>query len=377
LGRKRAKGEGSVYRRKDGRWVASVTVGYNEDGSLKRKEKYAKTEKEAIEILKSIRGMENNPDNLTFGDWLDIWLKDFVEGSVSRGTYERYESNIRLHLKPTLGKKKLDKIKAFHLQNLYNQKVRSLSPRSVRYIHTTARAALEKAVQNDILIKNPAKATNPPKSESKEVKCYTAEEVKAFLSLAKKRSRYYTAFLLAATTGLRRGEILGLRWQDMDFKKETLKVNQNLSQTTRGLEFGPLKSKLSHRTLTIPRAVIKALKEHQKEQLQEKMKNRPIYKKNDLVFAGEDGSPVNPNSLTNRFKQIAKELEEKGYPRITLHSLRHSYASLALEAGTPVKTVQENLGHHSPAFTLSIYAHASDNSKRESAEKINGIFFNS
>lgn len=376
--RKRGKGEGSIIKRKDGRWSAYQTIGYIESGSPKRKYFYGKTRQEVVEKLqnyqlKNLSGNSKEPGKMTFGEWLDQWVEKYVVFSVKSSTLERYEQLIRNHLKPDLGKIKLQKLQTTHLQELYLKKLEVLSPRTIQYIHTTASAALKQAVLEGLIMKNPANAAKLPKVPRRGKETYSKEDLESFLKEAKRKTRYYVAFFLAVSTGLRRGEILGLKWEDIDLKKRKLTVKRTLQRTSKGIFFDEPKSKLSNRTLVLPNSIIEELKKHRKKQLEEQVKYKPIYENNGLVFCTEQGRPVHPRNFSRTFEKIAEKLNKEGKPLLTLHGLRHTYATLAIEAGVPVKTVQENLGHHSAAFTLSIYAHATDKAREEGAEKIDEI----
>jgi len=375
---RRGKGEGSIYKRKDGRWSAYQHIGYTEKGHEKRKYFYGRTRQEVRNKLQKyqLRGLAGNfkdPGQLTFGKWLKLWVKNYIVFSVKQSTLERYEQNIRVHLAPVLGDIKIQNLQTAHLQDLYLKKIETLSPRTVQYIHTTANAALNQAEKEGLIIKNPARAAKLPKIPKREIETYSKEDVEAFLKLSKERTRYFPALLLSVATGLRRGEILGLRWADLDLKKGKLTVKRTLARTENGLSFEEPKSELSKRSLQLPCFVVKTLEEHRKKQLEEKIKYKPIYEDNNLVFCTEHGRPVFPRNFSRVFENIAKKLHEEGRPRLTLHGLRHTYATLAIEAGVPVKTVQENLGHHSASFTLSIYAHATDKARKEGAEKMDRI----
>ena len=242
LTRKRGNGEGSITKRKDGLWMASVTVNYNsETGKVKRNYFYGKSRKEVqeklTEALHNIKsGTFVEPNKTTVAQWLDTWLYEYKKPIVRQTTFESYEVMVRVHLKPLIGHLKLKDLRPDNLQRLYNQKLNrgradgrgGLSPRTVRYIHTVLNEALEQAVKNSLLIRNVCTAVSPPPEKAKNnINPLNIEQVNILLKEIKS-NRLYTAILLDIGTGLRRGELLALRWQDVDLKNNLLTVKQSL-----------------------------------------------------------------------------------------------------------------------------------------------------
>jgi integrase len=274
---------------------------------------------------------------------------------------------------------KLAQLQTAHIQRLYNEKLHGgrldgkdggLSPKSVRYIHTVIHSALEQAKKEGMVTINPADAVKLPKREQKEIKYLDTEGVAKFLAAAKD-SKYFVAFFLALNTGMRRGELLGLRWKDIDFEAGQLTVNQGLVRVSgQGLVFQEPKTKLSNRVINLAPAVVQVLKEHKKKQAEYRLMAGGIYRKDlDLVFANEIGEPLDPRAFTRVFERVIK----KAGLDVTFHGLRHTFATIALEQGVDVKTIQETLGHHSSAFTMDVYSSVTTKMKREAANKVGSL----
>ena len=384
---KRARGEGSIGRRKDGRWMARAVVGYSvEDGKPIRKAFYGRTREEAAEkmndALANVRkGTYSEPEKMLYAEWLDKWLSDYITMSRRPNTVRSYEHLIRNHLKPTLGHLRLRDIRAGHIQRL-NEKAKEnggeLSNRSVRYLHTLVHGSLEQALSEGLIIANPARAVKQPKKVTKEIKYFNTDEIRHFLELAKE-SHHYPAYLLELATGLRVGELLALRWRDLDLKEGVVKVRRGMVRVSGGgVKFLEPKTNLGKRSIGIPSEVVEVLKFH-------KAKRKNIIddageawvkeidflegesKENDLVFHNPIGKPWDANSFTKHFKKLLKNTDLEG---MTFHGLRHTFATMSLQEGIDVKTIQENLGHHNPGFTLNFYIESTPKMKQESTAKI-------
>ena len=385
MAKRRGNGEGSITKRKDGKWQGSVLIGYNlETGRPKRKYFYGRTRKEVQEkinevALKVQAGTYREPSKLTVAEWFTTWLNDYMKPSLRPTTWESYKYQVNGHIIPALGHLKLAQLQTAHIQRLYNEKLHGgrldgkdggLSPKSVRYIHTVIHSALEQAKKEGMVTINPADAVKLPKREQKEIKYLDTEGVAKFLAAAKD-SKYFVAFFLALNTGMRRGELLGLRWKDIDFEAGQLTVNQGLVRVSgQGLVFQEPKTKLSNRVINLAPAVVQVLKEHKKKQAEYRLMVGGIYRKDlDLVFANEIGEPLDPRAFTRVFERVIK----KAGLDVTFHGLRHTFATIALEQGVDVKTIQETLGHHSSAFTMDVYSSVTAKMKREAADKVGNL----
>lgn len=383
MAKRRGNNEGSIYRRPDGLWAAVMSVGYSPNGKLKRKAFYAKTRKEAVEKMDRAlqelrRGTYVEPTHTFFGEWLDKWLGDYKRGQLRPGTYQSYQTLVRVHIKPALGRIPLAKLQSHMLQSFYNEKLKSgrsdskggLSTRMVRYLHAVIRQALQQAVKEGLLPRNVADATSPPTVQSKQIRPLTEEELLSFLAGAKE-DRLFPAYVLAATTGLRRGELLGLEWGCVDLEQGVITVQRQLVVLTEGpvLE-ETAKSKCGKRNIALTDDAIQELKRHRKTQLQEKLLLGEAYQDHGLVFCREDGTFLDPREFTKRFQ---RHLRREGLPRVRLHDLRHTHASLLLARGVHPKIVQERLGHSTITMTLDLYSHLFPGLQEAAAATLNGL----
>lgn len=391
MSKRRGNGEGSICKRKDGLWQCQVTTGFDDNGKPKRKTYYGKTRKEVRDklneaLMKVKTKTFKEPAKYTFGEWVDIWLNDYMKNSLRKTTWESYETQVRLHIKPTLGSIKLVKIQPVQIQRLYNEKREEKSARTVRYIHQVINGALEQAFKERLIDFNPASAVKLPRDSKKEMKTIDLDSVIRFLDTAKEQTEiamerkgsgayfYYTAYTLELNTGLRRGELLALKWQDIDFKKGTIKVCRQLVRVRGGFEFTETKTPLSNRVILPAKDVMRELERFKLIQTRERIKIGTIYNDNDLVFCTRDGKPIDPKNFVRNFKSVLKKagLDEN----LRFHDLRHTYAVLAASDGVDAKTIQENLGHHSPAFTMEVYGHSSNEMKRDASERICNLLKN-
>jgi integrase len=387
MAKRRGNGEGSITKRKDGRWQGYVTVGYDpETEKPKKKYFYGKTRKEVQEqvneALGKVRtGTYREPSKLTMAEWLTTWLNDYMKPSLRPTTWENYEIQVMRHILPALGHLRLSQLQTSNLQKLYNDKLSNggrldgkeggLSPRSVRYIHTLIHAALEQAKKEGMITINVADAVKLPHDPKKEIQCLDTEGVKKLLTAARE-TKHFPAYFLALNTGLRRGELLGLRWRDVDLKEGTVTVTQGLIRTKGGLKFQEPKTKLSNRTIGISPQVVSVLKDHKKRQNEERLSAGEAYnKEHDLVFCNELGEPICPRGFTRHFERLLKRAGLEG--KVTFHGLRHTFATLSLQEGAAARTVQEALGHHKAAFTLDVYSSVTDKMKKEATDKIGNL----
>jgi len=386
---KRGQGEGTIVKRPDGRWMAQISTGHDPlTGKLKRVTYYGKTRQEVAEKLAKAQHEKNTgafvePNKITVGQWLDRWLIDYMK-PLRLTTWNSYEALIRQHIKPAAGGIPLTKLTPGDLQRFYNSKLEKgrldgeggLSARTIRYLNTIIHAALKQAMREGLVYRNVAEAVTLPKQQKKELKPLTGEQTQKMLVVAK-GERLYPAFLTAVYTGLRRGELLALRWQDVDLEKQTIKVRQSVSRTyvkgaktkTRLICQEP-KTELSKRTIPIPDEVMAALKEHKKKQNEEKLFLGQAYQNDGLVFATEEGKLIEPRNLARKFETL---LRAAGLPKIKFHGLRHGFATMLLEANEHPKNVQILLGHSTITTTLDIYSHVDIDIKKKAVEKISAI----
>jgi integrase len=289
-----------------------------------------------------------------------------MRASLRPLTFESYELNVA-RVVPPIGSVRLQQLTPAMLNRLYGELGEGLSPRSVRYVHTVLRHALADAVKWNRLVRNPADAAEPPSGKAAKappMKTWSAAELRAFLAHVAD-DRLYAGFHLAATTGLRRGELLGLRWRDVDLGTGRLAVVQTLVGKR---QLSQPKTDRSRRSVALDPATVTALREHRKRQLEERLAWGPAFEdEHDLVFCREDGSPIWPRSFSRAFERHAKDA---GLAAIRLHDLRHSHATLALQAGVHPKVVSERLGHSGVGITLDTYSHAIPAMQEDAAAKV-------
>jgi integrase len=365
---RRGNGEGSIARRKDGLYMARYTV-QTATGS-RRKTLYGKTRGEVSEKLTKAMadrdgGLVFDADNLKVGEYLDRWLVDSVLDTVRPTTYERYEQIVRIHVRPALGSVKLKNLTPVHVRGLYREKLEAgLSARTVQYIHVTLHKALKQAVQDGLIPRNATEAVKAPQVRREEMHPLSAEQVKVLLEVAR-GDRLEALYVLAIHTGLRQGELLGLKWEDVDLESGTLRVRRTLATAKGGPVLTAPKTKGSRRSVKLTEGAVDALRGHLKRQLQEIDKAGSLWRENGLMFASESGEPLDRRYLTScRFKALLKRAELR---EIRFHDLRHTCATLLLSRNVNPKIVSEMLGHASIAITLDTYSHVLPNMRDQAA----------
>lgn len=398
MAKRRAKGEGSIFKVKDKKgniqWRAKCPVGYNSNGSLKYQYYYGKSQaevKEKIEVAKS--DVRNNtfiePNKVTMQQWLDNWLNVTMKGNVRDTTWLIYESLIRKHINPEIGGIRLMNLQTSHIQKLYNEKLVTgradkkdggLSPKTIRHMQQVIHGALQQAIKEKLISVNPADSVRLPKLIKQEMKTLSIEQVTKFLEVASTNrfyKRYFAAYLLELYTGLRRGELLGLRWKDIDIRESKIKVVQQLVKVGSTHIIRELKTESSqNRVIAIPDEVIQALKAHKKVKAEEYhtlgFDDIEIKKQltEGLVFTNELGKPLQPRNFLRNFKGA---LKVSGIDPIRFHDMRHTFALLSLQQGVDIKTLQSDLGHESIETTLDRYGHVNVEMKREAANKRSGL----
>jgi integrase len=370
---RRGNGEGSISRRKDGLYMARFTA--QTESGPQRKTLYAKTRKEAAEKLAQVlaardKGIVFDADNLKVGEYLERWLRDSVRGTVRQRTWERYEQVARVHIGPRLGRIKLKNLTPTHVRALYREKLDSdLSPRTVNYIHVTLSKALKDAVSDGLIPRNAASAVKAPKPAKKEISPLSCDQARAFLEAAR-GDRFEAAYVLALHCGLREGEMLGLKWTDVDLEAGTLQVRRTLSEARTGYRFEPPKNGKG-RSVRLTARAVEALRHHLERQLEEIERLGDLYRDQGLVFPSQVGTPMNAKNLIARsFKPL---LKHSGLPDIRFHDLRHTFATLMLQNGEHPKVVQEMLGHASIAITLDTYSHVLPNMQQDAVNRLGAL----
>lgn len=355
---KRGNGEGSVYQRKDGRWVGQYLV-YLPSGP-KYRYIYAKTRKLAAEKLaKAIAdrngGIVFDDENLTVSDFLDVWLSDCVKDTIRISTFERYKSIANLHISPALGRLRLKALTPAHVQGFYRGRLDSgLSPATVQKIHVVLHKALSQAVKWSLVPRNVTESATAPRPSPKEMRPLSAEEVRKLLGTAR-GDRLEALWVLAVHTGMRQGELLALKWADVDLEAGKVSVRRTLTRESGHYTLGEPKTKRSRRTVKLTSAATEVLRAHLSRQMEDMDRLGDLYTDQGLVFTSDSGSPLNPSNVRNR--NLRRLTRKAGLPQIRFHDLRHTCATLLLSKNVHPKIVQEMLGHATVAITLDTYSH--------------------
>jgi integrase len=357
---KRSHGEGSLFRNKQGYWVAEVTL-----PSGKRKRKYSKVQKDAKTWLLGQRkaiseAMWVESDSITVSAFLDRYMADVGAHTLRPKTYETYSYLIRMHVKPEIGSVRLTSLSAAHLQHLYTTKLNEgLSRRTVRFIHSILHKALKQAVRWGLVVRNVCDLADPPTPAHPSHEVWDVEQVKIFLRYMK-NNRMYPVYVLAMT-GMRLGELLGTRYEDVNWGGGTVHVSHAIQYIPgHGIIDTEPKTDKAKRTIKLPAFVLKVLQAH--------VIDNKITQ--GLLFKTRNGTPFSPRNVQRYFYEAVKEAK---LPRIRFHDLRHTTATLLLLAGTHPKLVQELLGHSTIALTLDTYSHVIPAMHGEAADKIDEL----
>lgn len=381
MAKKRGSGEGSIYRRRDGRWCATATVSM--PGQRRRRRSfYGATRQEvATQLTGALRnrdqGLRDNPERRTVAQLINSWLQE-VKGARRRSTYESYESLCRVQIIPEIGQVRLAQLEPDHITGLMTAKIESgLAPQTVRHIRTVMRRALNRAIKWKWVSWNVAAVVEPPTMQRKEVVPLTPEECRDFLAAARNRP-LEALYVIALASGMRQGEVLGLRWSDLrleEGERPSLRVSQALQRGGGEFRFDQPKTERSKRTLSLAPSVVKALVAHRARQAAQRLALGPAWLADlDLVFTAADGSPIERKSLHRDFKQV---LQAAGLPAsFKFHGLRHSTASLLIAQGASTRVIMGQLGHNQIGTTMDIYGHLMPEALREAADKIEAILGN-
>jgi integrase len=370
--KQQGNGAGMVYPRKnkDGKIIGYRGAYHGPDG--KRRYVSAKKKSDAEREFRQAmtdadRGLVFDAGSLTVEAYLKRWLTDSVRNTVRSTTFERYEQITRIHIVPEIGRLKLKALTPAHVRGLYQEKLQSLSPRSVRYVHVTLHKALKLAVQDGLIPRNVTEAVKPPQIQKEEMRPLTSGQAKTLLKFVRSEAdRLEALYVMAVTTGLRQGELLGLKWDDVDLEAGTLQVRRTLTTGKSGPVLSSPKTKGSRRTVRLSQTALIALRSHLNRQLGEIDRAGSLWRENGLIFASETGEPLDRRYITtHRFKPL---LKHAGLPQIRFHDLRHTCATLLLLKNVNPKVVSEMLGHASIAITLDTYSHVLPNMQNEATK---------
>ena len=377
MAKKRANGEGNIRKRKDGCWEGRYTASHDPvTGKQIFKNVLGKTQAEVKEKLKKALVEAGQVDftktgQYTVGTWMDTWFENVAKIKVRPSSHQTYKGYIDNHIKPNIGKIPLEKLTTMDLQKFYRkllttgrverveskEQPKGLSAKTVRNINQVISSAMDLAVAQKIILVNPTNACELPKVEHQEMQTIPAELLQAFLQEAK-ATGIYEMYYIELATGLRRGELLGLKWTDIDWKNGIIKVRRQVARVDGQIVEAPLKTKNSYRAVSISPQAIEVLWE-------QKRKTNDIY-----VFPSPNGGPISPDSVNNMLKRV---LERAGIPKVRFHDLRHTFATIALQNGVDIKTVSGMLGHFSAGFTLDTYAHVTTAAQKEAAATMGSI----
>ena len=372
---------GSIRRRSKNSWEISIDLGQGAEGKRMRKfvnvkGKKADADRKLTEILANLdRGIPVDPSKLRVGDFLDKWFDSYVMNNTRPKTVEGYEVIIRLHLKPYLEHIEISKLQPFHIQDIENHLLEAgRSPRTVQHVHRVIHQALAHAMKWGLVWRNVAAVVKPPKTSNPNIRVPEQNEVLSVL-VAAKETPYYAALRYMAFTGCRRGECLGLRWDDIDLDRRLASVVQTIQRINgKGIVIQPPKSGKGRRAIALDSGTVEILRLHRVQQLEQRLQLGELWVDHGLVFPGPKGKPLDPSVLTHTFKRLCKS---EGISGVRLHDLRHFHATLLLKEGTHPKIVQERLGHATISITLDTYSHVIPSMQLDAANSFASAMENS
>jgi len=366
---RRGNNEGTVRKRPDGRWEARFSV----DG--RQRSTYARTRAEVVNKMRQAQrqadsGIPLSDERLTVGQFLASWLETYVRPSVRPSTYDSYEQHVRMHLTPTLGRLRLAKLSPAHVQAMMNAKLAAgLSPRTVLHIRSTLRRSLGQAVKWGLVPRNVATLVDPPKVTRYKVEALSAERATQIFA-AVKGHRLEALFTVTLSIGLRQGEALALKWDDVNWTAAELKVHRALQRINGELTLIQPKSERSRRTIPLPSKTVEALRQHRARQGRERLLAGTDWKDEGFVFSTSVGTPMDGSNVTRIFQRL---LKDAGLPPHRFHDLRHDCATLLLAQGVPMRVVMETLGHSQMSLTADTYSHVLPAMQRVAADRMDDI----
>ena len=378
MAKRRANGEGSIRKRKDGRWEGRYTAGRDpETGKPIYRNVLGRTQAETKAKLKQAIQENTEVDTVraeqyTVGQWMDVWFENYAKIKVRPSSHQTYKGYIENHIKPNIGKAPLNKLSSLQLQELYKKLLsggrvdrieakgqpKGLSPKTVRNIHQVISSAMDFAKSQRLIAVNPTDGCALPKLEHHEMKTIPAEQLSSFLREARE-SGVFEMYYIELATGLRRGELLGLKWEDLDLQQGTLRVQRQVSRIDGKVVEAPLKTKNSYRTISLGADAVGILKEQRKK-----------CGGSEYVFPSPAGGPISPDSVLQMLHRV---LKRAGLPKVRFHDMRHTFATVALQNGVDIKTVSGMLGHYSAGFTLDTYAHVTTAAQKAAANTMGSV----
>lgn len=374
-----AQGAGTIRQRKDGRWEARVTIG-RDPGTGKQIQRsiygatQAEVRKKLTQTISAVdTGTYIEPCKMTLNQWLDIWTRDYI-GDVKPSTALLYQNQIRLYIRPALGAIKLEALNPHDIQGLYNrlksgnEGKSGVSAKTVRNVHGVLHKALQQAVELGYLRTNPSDTCKLPKKELREMHPLNEDQIPLFLK-AIQGHRHEILYRVALFTGMREGEILGLTWTAVDFQRGTITIKQQLTKEKKkgGKYYIAPPKNGKPRTITPAPTVMKLLQTQRRRQMEQRLQMGAQWQDSGMVFTNENGGYLSYRTVFDCFKRIVGKI---GAPDTRFHDLRHSYVVLAIKSGDDFKTISENLGHATVAFTMQVYAHVTDQMRQDSANRM-------
>lgn len=384
---RRPSGDGSVYKSPDGRWRGTVDLGWA-DGRRRRKYVSASTQAQALEKLRQAQRAAQvgvvSDDRITIAQFLDRWHRVNLAGTVAESTRDDYADTVRLHLEPALGRRKLSQLTVAEVDAVWAAKRKAgYKPNTIRIMRAVLRKALAQAEREGLVRRNVAALSQPARLSQPEGRSLSVEQALTLLESAK-GDRLEPAYMLLLTYGLRRGELLGLAWDDFDAKERTLAVRQSLRRrkavrsvdgerptAVLHVELSELKTRHSRRVLYLTPGLVESLKAHAVRQRAEHAAAGSLWCDHGLIFTSTVGTPIDPDNFAKQFVRLCKGA---GLGHWHPHEARHSAASVMLAQGVPLEVVSEVLGHSSIYITKDVYGHLVEGAKRDAAERMAAAF---
>ncbi len=364
---KRKSGDGLLRKRKDGRWEARIVIGYDENNLPITKNVTSNNKQECINKLEKLKKEYDKPKeilidkNITFGEWVDYVYQNFRKINLRNSTKKDYEYEIYKYIIPYVGKIKVRELTKTDFEDFYTKlKEHGLSNKVIKGCHIMCRAMLQDAIKEGIIQKNPTENIKTATPKPKKITVLSHEEMQRFLIQAKYEG-YFELFLTALMTGMRRGELLALKWSDLNLKTGELQIQRQVKRYNGELQISSPKTDKSNRLIILPMALTKILEEYKKSVDSEWIFPSPV----------KENSPRDPDAAHKKLQRI---LKRAGCHKIRFHDLRHTFATMALDGGMDIKTLSDMIGHATSSTTLNVYLHSTDKMKKEAASKIDGIF---
>ena len=370
MAKRRGNGEGSIYKRANGKWCATLTIGHDENGKRKRRYLYGRTKGEVLEKIHALRGDQRaglvvEPSRVRVGEYAENWLENVARMRVRITTLSNYETLVRRHVVPHLGGVRLNQLMPLHLQAWHATLERNgVSPRQRQATHVLLKTILGHALKLGLIARNPMDAIEKPRVARKEIQTLTPEQIRDLLRAARGH-RLETLAILAVATGARQGELFGLQWRDIHLEEATVTIQRTLIEARGKLEFGEPKTARSRRRIDLPSYAVADLRTHRRRQA---ATPHPAM----LVFTDTEGNPLRKSNFTRRVWH--RWLKNAGLPRVKFHSLRHSHITTLLADGANLTAVSERAGHSRTSMTTDVYAHAVEGMQRELAARLDRLF---